>query len=472
MHTAAVGRPVVVVGRAHLVGVAEAARVGHVADGPDRKVFAHVPADRGGIVPGAVGEVQVLAEHVGQGLVDRPRLVQVDEARGVLGDAVGQLVGDHVIGAREGVAVDHLAAVPERVRVGAVGGIRAVPHGRDERQAGTVDAVAPETALVEVVGQAAEVVGLVDLADARGPLALGADARRGAAVGRAGDVLVVAHTTGAGRRDQVDLQGQGAGDGIDEHQLTNRHGAIAGDLEPPDEPTRGRRLADEARVVHPHGGRRGGEGGLFEPPRVGDRTDSGGPGSRCRHCRRGIDRCLGAQLAAGRDHRAGLGDLHPQLCGEDGHAAVELLVAHALAPRRHRRRPFALQVAVRRWFTEGAAVLAHERVGDGAGPTGRAVHGDGLAVRHADELHRPALVGERDRRARACGRGQVARRGPGLGCGTGGGRRGRQQAGTGNGGHHGDRHRRDPPPTRRTSEPSRTGVSTHVISPFRRSMDF
>ncbi len=63
----------------------------------------------------------------------------------MLGDAVGQLVADHVQGDGEveedlpvPVAEDHLLTVPERVVVLAV-----VVHGRVQRQSGAVDGVAP-----------------------------------------------------------------------------------------------------------------------------------------------------------------------------------------------------------------------------------------------------------------------------------------------------------------------------------------
>ena len=110
-------------------------------------------------------------KHVGHRLVDRPGLVPVDEAGGVLGDAVGQLVRDHVVGRGVARAVDHLVAGPERVvqRAGArravVGGgaqLAAVAEvGADQR--GEVDA---ERAGVPVRGGAAEVVGLVGVGDA------------------------------------------------------------------------------------------------------------------------------------------------------------------------------------------------------------------------------------------------------------------------------------------------------------------
>ena len=107
-----------------------------------------------------------------------PGLVPVDEAGGVLGDAVGQLVRDHVVGRGVARAVDHLVAGPEGVvqRAGAgravVGGgaqLAAVAEVRAD-QRGEVDA---ERAGVPGGGGAAEVVGLVGVGDAgRGTAAM------------------------------------------------------------------------------------------------------------------------------------------------------------------------------------------------------------------------------------------------------------------------------------------------------------
>ncbi len=61
-------------------------------------------------------------EHIGEVFVERPALAAVLQARLVLGDAVRELVTDHVHGHREAVeelpvavAVDHLTAIPECV---------------------------------------------------------------------------------------------------------------------------------------------------------------------------------------------------------------------------------------------------------------------------------------------------------------------------------------------------------------------
>ena len=108
----------------------------------------------------------------------------------VLGDAVGELVADHVERVREralveelaaAVAVDHLRAVPERVVVA-----RAVVDRGDELEAVAVDAVAVIDVAVEVVRRAGAVVGLVDRDVVGRRVALGAGElarqRRAAAV--------------------------------------------------------------------------------------------------------------------------------------------------------------------------------------------------------------------------------------------------------------------------------------------------
>src|SRR5438067_660541 len=76
--------------------------------------------------------------------VARARFVDVDEVRAVLRHAVRELVGDDIERFGEAtehppvaVAVDHLPAVPLRVVE-----VRAVVHGRFEREAAAVDGVA------------------------------------------------------------------------------------------------------------------------------------------------------------------------------------------------------------------------------------------------------------------------------------------------------------------------------------------
>ena len=109
----------------------------------------------GGVAHGdaLVGGLHGIAEVVGYRLVESARLVQVDEPGGVLGDAVGHLVADHVQahGQRHAVhvAVDHLGAVPEGVGV-VLAVARDVDDGVD-RAALAVDAVAADLVLVELV---------------------------------------------------------------------------------------------------------------------------------------------------------------------------------------------------------------------------------------------------------------------------------------------------------------------------------
>ena len=184
---------------------------------------------RGGVVAGAVGLVDELAEHVGQRLVDRARLEVVEEVRAELGDAVGELVADHVVRRGEAVAVGHLLAVPERVlRAGTASAGVAVVDGREERQAVVVEAVAPEAREVEVVGVARELergrdVGVV--AGAR-RVGLGRDvSRRRVArervAARAGGVVGVADAAVLGGLDLVDVELDAAGLGVDEHELVD-----------------------------------------------------------------------------------------------------------------------------------------------------------------------------------------------------------------------------------------------------------
>ncbi len=83
------------------------------------QVLAQLPAHAGRVRTGAVGQVDELAPHVGERLVDGPGLVVVEEVGAEIGHAVGQLVAHHVVG-RHPLTVHHLRAVPEGVGVGAV----------------------------------------------------------------------------------------------------------------------------------------------------------------------------------------------------------------------------------------------------------------------------------------------------------------------------------------------------------------
>ena len=103
------------------------------------------------------------AEHVGDVLVEGSGLAAVGQARGVLRDAVGQLVGDDVEAggaAPEDHAVavpeDHLVPVPEGVVVAL-----SVVHGREEGQAACVEAVPAVHLEEEPMGQPQSVIRLV-----------------------------------------------------------------------------------------------------------------------------------------------------------------------------------------------------------------------------------------------------------------------------------------------------------------------
>ena len=105
-----------------------------VADEEGRRVSVIVVARP--VHPGLDG----LAEDVGHRLVDGARLTRVHQVRLVLGDCVGQLMGDDVealgqaVGGGElAIAVDHLGAVPKRVDIHG-----AIVDGADERGARVV----------------------------------------------------------------------------------------------------------------------------------------------------------------------------------------------------------------------------------------------------------------------------------------------------------------------------------------------
>ena len=115
--------------------------------------------------------VDDLADGVGQGLVQRPALVQGEQAGGLLHVAVGELVADDVVRSRVAGAEHHLGAVPERVRIRALGVGEAPAHrghqpllARD-RGADLVGEVDPVEIGVDVGGGAQVVVGGVDVGD-------------------------------------------------------------------------------------------------------------------------------------------------------------------------------------------------------------------------------------------------------------------------------------------------------------------
>ena len=133
-------------------------RIGHVAQASEapagsprpHDVLADQPIRRGRSLPGLP-----LAEHrpkaIRQAFVEAAGLVLIAQLQGVLGDTMGQLVANHIIAAGEidedvavAIAVDHLAAVPERVIV-----IGAVVHRRQQRHARAIDRIAPEGCRVE-----------------------------------------------------------------------------------------------------------------------------------------------------------------------------------------------------------------------------------------------------------------------------------------------------------------------------------
>ena len=154
----------VVQGTGHLVRITEGGRICHVPNRPDRELLTEQPpiARQIGAAHRAA-EIDQFTHHVGHRLVDRARFGVIEQPRRVLGDAVGQFVGDDIVGARESLAVDHLRAVPERVRVGARVARSAVQHGRIQRQSEIVDTVSAERTEIEVVGHPAQIVCTVDV---------------------------------------------------------------------------------------------------------------------------------------------------------------------------------------------------------------------------------------------------------------------------------------------------------------------
>ena len=159
------------------------------------------------VVLGGV-ELDRVAHHVAERLVERPGLVLVDEAGGVLRDAVRELVAVHVETARQrlaggavAVAVGHVGPVPEGVAVAL-----AVVDDGDDLHPLVVDAVAAERVAVEVVHH----VGVVVRVDARG-------------LAGAGHARQVPHVVGVGHR--LDLQRRRAA-GV--HRVVRRLAVVLG----------------------------------------------------------------------------------------------------------------------------------------------------------------------------------------------------------------------------------------------------
>ena len=169
----------------------------------------------------------------------------------MLGDAVGELVGHHVVGGREALPEPHLGPVPVGVREGArVAGL-AVPDPGDERQARRIQAVPAETGEVEVVGVAEVGVGEVGVGDPRRRPALAAHER----AERAAHVVGVVDGAALRLLDLREVEGDVSDVRVDEHQLVH-HRRVAPHADVPDELARPR-LPDhrgledhELRLVH------------------------------------------------------------------------------------------------------------------------------------------------------------------------------------------------------------------------------
>jgi hypothetical protein len=165
-----IGKILVVVHVSRLrVAVERGTRVAHRA----KSLPAHLGNEKPSPVQ-PVGLVRALSErvllderpeNVRARLVERTRLAVVLQPRRVLGDAVCELVSDHVDRLRQraddeqlmaAVAVDHLASIPEGVVE-----VDAEVHARDERKAAPVDTVPIVRLLVERVGRSGAAVRLV-----------------------------------------------------------------------------------------------------------------------------------------------------------------------------------------------------------------------------------------------------------------------------------------------------------------------
>ena len=339
--------------RVIVVGLAVRGRVVHkahgvigVAGGPDR--LGQLPG-RGARATGAVC-IGGGGHDVGHRLVERARLVLVDQPGLVLRDRVGQLVHDDVGVPREGpgvhavaIAVRHLLAVPERVHV-----LVAVVHGLMDRRAGAVEGVAAELCLVEAVRQAGEVVG-----------GLGREVVRVAALlneGLAGQRLAVVRRVHHPLERAVMLRVTGderAGGGVDEHDVTL--GPVLAGVEDLGAPGQTRAVIgdDVHEVGHVEADGVGGEGG-------DDASDRG----------LAVDRGLGGEVVAG-DEAAGDGvhatrqavGVHGQLAADDRQVVEVLLEAHVSVAELVAAAAHGLELAVRRHAKHGAEVA--EELGAG-----------------------------------------------------------------------------------------------------------
>ncbi len=92
-------------------------RLRHVAqrERVERGVLPDRPGDLDAVRVEAVGEVGQLADDVRHRLVDRAGLVEVQQPRGLVRQPVAELVRDDVVALLPAAAVEHAAAVPERV---------------------------------------------------------------------------------------------------------------------------------------------------------------------------------------------------------------------------------------------------------------------------------------------------------------------------------------------------------------------
>ncbi len=312
------------------------------ADRAQARVLAHQPAvfrfvffGRAGV--GRKGEVEQLAEDVGDRLVEGARLVVVEEVRLRGVDAVRELMAGDVVG-DEAVAVDHLFAVPEGVFERAFSGF-AEADGRDQRQPVVVDAVAAEVAHVEVVEVASEVVGGIGVGF-RGHrrafrqalfqfgFRFGAGHQFGFFFGVADDPVF------SGTLDLAEVEGDVAEVGVDEHQIADRDRADSGaDLDPPDGARhREAGAAEDPRVVDRELGVRRGQLGGGDAGALGDRGDrrlgSGGGADR----RGRVDHPVGLELAGDREQVPGPVEADREFSAENGDAVDGLLEVGGRAP--------------------------------------------------------------------------------------------------------------------------------------------
>src|SRR5689334_10486103 len=104
------------------------------------------------------------SEYIGNRLVQGSRLAMIFKTRRVFGNAVRQLMGDHVEGAREvgedhvvSVTEDHLLTVPERIVI-----LEASMYIRIEAHSFIVDGVSRINLPVEIACRAKSVKGAID----------------------------------------------------------------------------------------------------------------------------------------------------------------------------------------------------------------------------------------------------------------------------------------------------------------------